>query len=201
MSYLSEARRLVNRYSVMRHGQSKANVLGVIVSSIERDRAGDYGLSAAGRDQALASARGSGLPAGTVVCASDFARARETALIVAGYLGAGDVVTSAALRERYFGEFDGGPVSGYATVWAADAAGGPPAGGAEPAGAVLERVSALIAGLEARHAGRDILLVSHGDTLQILQAGFARADPSSHRSLPHLETAEIRPLRLAPRRN
>ena len=44
--------------------------------------------------------------------------------------------------------------------------------------------------------GRDILLVSHGDTLQILEAGFLRMDPSAHRQLPHLDTAQIRELRL-----
>jgi hypothetical protein len=38
--------------------------------------------------------------------------------------------------------------------------------------------------------------VSHGDTLQILQAGFLRMSPSRHRSLPHLAPAEIRQLHL-----
>jgi broad specificity phosphatase PhoE len=65
---------------------------------------------------------------------------------------------------------------------------------------VLDRVTALIADLERRYSGRDILLVSHGDTLQILQAGFLRMDPARHRSVPHLATAEIRPLRLGDRR-
>jgi glucosyl-3-phosphoglycerate phosphatase len=62
--------------------------------------------------------------------------------------------------------------------------------------AVLDRATAVIADLERRHSGRDILLVSHGDTLQILQAGLLRIDPSRHRSLPHLATAEFRRLHL-----
>ena len=40
----------------MRHGQSKANVAGVIVSRIENDHRGDYGLSELGRQQVLAAA-------------------------------------------------------------------------------------------------------------------------------------------------
>ena len=64
---------------------------------------------------------------------------------------------------------------------------------------MLDRTTALIADLEQRYSGRDILLVSHGDTLQILQAGFLRVDPSGHRRLPHLDTAEIRELRLGER--
>ena len=50
----------------------------------------------------------------------------------------------------------------------------------------------LVAELEQRFSGRDILLVSHGDTLQILQAGFRGMSPARHRGLPHLDTAEIR---------
>lgn len=187
---------LANRYSVMRHGQSKANAVGVIVSSIDADRAGDYGLTGAGREQALAAAQGCGLPPDTVICSSDFARARETAQIVRACLGAPEVTVAEQLRERCFGAFDGTPVANYHLVWAADEAGAGQAAGVEPAGAVLERATGLVAGLERRYRGRDILLVSHGDTLQILQAGFARMDPAAHRRLPHLATAEIRRLRL-----
>jgi len=39
-------------------------------------------------------------------------------------------------------------------------------------------------------------VVSHGDPLQILQAAFLRMSPSSHRSLPPLEPAELRQLHL-----
>ena len=69
-------------------------------------------------------------------------------------------------------------------------------GDVEPVAAVLDPATGFIADLERQHSGRDILLVSHGDTLQILQAGFLRIDPSRHRSLPHLATAEFRRLHL-----
>jgi broad specificity phosphatase PhoE len=193
--FLARAGGFANRYSVMRHGQSKANVAGVIVSGIAADRAGDYGLTGAGREQALTAARGCGLPPDTVICASDFTRARETAQIVRACLRADEVTVAEQLRERCFGAFDGTPVANYDLVWAADEAGTGQAAGVEPAGAVLERAAGLVAGLERRYRGRDILLVSHGDTLQILQAGFAGLDPRAHRRLPHLATAEIRRLR------
>jgi probable phosphoglycerate mutase len=197
MNHLSGVARLANRYRVMRHGQSKANEAGVIVSRIESDRLGDWGLSDLGRRQALAAAQGCGLPADTVICSSDFSRARQTAEIVRAHLGAPEVVTTDALRERRFGDLEGTSAGNYARVWTADEAGaGYADAGIEPAAAVLDRTTALIAGLERRYAGRDILLVSHGDTLQILQAGFLRLDPASHRRVPHLETAEIRELRL-----
>jgi probable phosphoglycerate mutase len=193
MNQLSGADRLANRFSIMRHAQSKANVAGIIVSCIANDRQGDYGLTGHGRQQALAAAQGCALPADTVIYSSDFSRARQTAEIVRAYLGAPEVVLSEALRERCFGRWEGSATGNYARVWAADETDpGHPDGNVEPAAGVLDRAISLIAQLEQRYRGRDILLVSHGDTLQILQAGFSGLDPSRHRSLPHLATAEIR---------
>ncbi len=203
MNHLTGTHRLANRYHAMRHGESKANVAGIIVSQIKTDEDGDYGLSEHGRHQAEAAARGCGLPAGTLIRSSDFARARQTAEIVRARLAAPPVVVAAALRERRFGDLEGKATGNYARVWAADEAGtgtgtggGSADGGVEPAAAVLDRATALVAELERRYTGRDILLVSHGDTLQILQAGFLRMDAAQHRRLPPLRTAEIRALRL-----
>jgi glucosyl-3-phosphoglycerate phosphatase len=231
MNHLSGVNRLVNRYHAMRHGQSRANVAGIIVSGIENDRLGDWGLSDLGREQALAAAAACGLPPDTLICSSDFSRARQTAEIVRARLGARAVIVAAALRERSFGDLEGTPTGNYARVWAADEAGTGAAGtgeagtgdagtgktgtgktgigetgtaagsadlggGAESVAAVLDRATGLVADLERRYAGRDILLVSHGDTLQILQAGFLGMDPAGHRRLPPLRVAEIRALRL-----
>ncbi len=46
---------------------------------------------------------------------------------------------------------------------------------------VAMRIGALFRELEARHRGVHILLVSHGDTLSILQATMEGADPRKHR--------------------
>ena len=197
MNHLSDVDRLANRFSIMRHGQSKANARGVIVSCIANDRRGDYGLSEPGRQQAVAAARSCGLPGNTVICSSDFSRARQTAEIVRAHLGAPQVIIAEALRERYFGEWEGSATGNYARVWAADEVNPCYAGGnVEPAAAVLDRSTAFIADLERRYSDRDILLISHGDTLQILQGGFLQMNPSQHRCLPELKTAEIRQLRL-----
>ena len=40
-----------------------------------------------------------------------------------------------------------------------------------------------------------VVLVAHGDVLQILQTAFsAEIEPAAHRSLPHLPNAELRSL-------
>jgi broad specificity phosphatase PhoE len=197
MNHLQHLSHLRNSYSGMRHGQSKANVKNVIVSCIDNDDPGDFGLTDLGRRQALAAATGSGLSGETVICSSDFARAAQTARIVAETLGAEDAVLTHALRERCFGDWEGTAAGNYATVWAADKANpGHADNNVEPASAVLSRATALIVTLEQRYSGRDILLVSHGDTLQILQTGFLRMNPGQHRDLPHFEPAQIRPFRL-----
>jgi glucosyl-3-phosphoglycerate phosphatase len=181
----------------MRHAQSTANVAGIIVSSIDSDRLGDYGLTELGRQQARDAAANAGLPADTIICSSDFARAMQTAQIVRDYLGTPPISQAPALRERYFGTWEGTPTSNYDRVWTADEAHRTD-DDVEPVAAVLDRVTAFIAELERQHTGRDILLVSHGDTLQILLAGLRRLDPAAHRSLPHLAPAEIREVSTRP---
>ena len=57
MGQLGPASAPGNAYYVLRHGQSKANAAGIIVSRLGRDRGGDYGLTALGREQALAAGR------------------------------------------------------------------------------------------------------------------------------------------------
>jgi broad specificity phosphatase PhoE len=199
-SHLSGVDHLTNTFSIMRHGQSKANVAGIIVSCIESDLRGDYGLSDLGRAQALEAAQACGLSSGTVIFSSDFSRARQTAEIVRAHLDTPEVNLATALRERCFGDWEGSPTDNYARVWAADETDSDQVGsGVEPVAAVLDRTTALIVDLERRYSGRHILLVSHGDTLQILQAAFLRLSPTRHRRLPALRTAEIRQLRLEER--
>jgi glucosyl-3-phosphoglycerate phosphatase len=147
--------------------------------------------------RALAAGHGCGLPGNTVICSSDFCRARQTAEIVRAHLGTPEVIIAEALRERCFGDWEGSATGNYARVWAADEVNPCYVGGnVEPAAAVLDRSTVFVVDLERRYSGRDILLVSHGDTLQILRAGFLWMNPSQHRSLPELKTAEIRQLRL-----
>jgi len=184
----------------MRHGQSKANVAGIIVSSLENDLRGDYGLSDLGHAQALEAAQACGLSTDTLIFSSDFSRAWQTAEIVRAHLDAPEVNLATALRERCFGDWEGSATDNYARVWAADETDSDQVGiGVEPVAAVLDRTTALIVDLERRYSGRHVLLVSHGDTLQILQAAFLRLSPTRHRRLPALRTAEIRQLRLEER--
>lgn len=183
---------------VLRHGESTANVEGVIVSSPGARALTEVGLSRRGREQAAEAgrrARDAGLDAGTIVLSSDFARAAETAAVFAAELGARGARIDARLRERDFGPFDEGPASAYDDIWAADAAGRSGEHGVEPVASVARRVGAVLAEADALAAdGRSVVLVAHGDVLQIALALGEGRDPHEHREVPHLGNAELREL-------
>lgn len=187
--------KLRNTYAVMRHGQSHPNVAGVIICRAEDGIDPANGLTELGHQQARDSAEAwaKAQSQKPLIISSDFSRARETAEELRSVTGADPVLIDVRLRERDFGAYHGGPVSGYDEVWAADAV-GETAPGVEPVSAVLARTTELIKELDQRCQDQQIVLVSHGDTAQITIAAFSGLDPADHRSLPGLGNAEIRTL-------
>lgn len=185
-----------NQYFFTRHGKSLANELGIILSD-PREGTTDFGLTEEGREQARVSAdmaQASGvLDATALIVSSDFTRARETAEIIAEVLGVPDIVLSEKLRERYFGNWEKQHNRHYQDVWDRDQYDSSHTEeNVESVDAVRERTASLVKELEERHGGRNIVLVSHGDALQILQTVFENVPGSAHRSIKHLDTAEIR---------
>ena len=196
MNHLSKYAELSNDYYVMRHGHSLANQQGIIVSHPENGCSG-FGLSDLGEIQVRTSLQqDSMLDSNTIIVSSDFMRAHDTACIAHQALNCeSPVETDIRLRERNFGELELGPDSAYEEVWRRDELDSDSEYRAvESVNQVMTRVTALIADCEQRYARKSLLLVSHGDALQILQTAFARRDASFHRQLEHLQTAEIRPL-------
>ncbi len=195
---MSANRPLKNRYFMMRHGQSLANEAGLIVSDPKNGVEG-YGLSDKGKQQVQESVNYAqeihGLNADLLIVSSDFRRCKETAELVSAALGTANVELEPRLRERFFGTLELGPNTGYQQVWDQDEVNDQRgAFGAESAQDVLNRGLSVIHDLEEQFKDETILLVSHGDTLQILSTAFDGRNPGYHRDLPLLETAEIRPL-------
>jgi len=198
MNHLLSIERLNNRYFAMRHGHSLANQQGIIVSHPENGR-DNYGLSERGREQVRTSLRQNNqLDAKTVVVTSDFKRARESAGIAFELLACKvSICDEPRLRERHFGELELASDDSYDQVWQQDEV-NPDSRvkDVESVNQVMARVTSVIADYENQYSAATILLVSHGDALQILQTAFARLDASTHRQLEHLHTAEIRQLLL-----
>lgn len=188
--------KLHNIYFVMRHGKSQANHEELIISTPERGVDG-YGLTQEGEQQARASAQNRKsediLDESTIFVSSDFSRAKETAEIAAEVLGANPPVITALLRERNFGHYEGTHNSNYKKAWEVDARNASHDDtGVEEVADVRARALSLLESLEEKYQGKNIVLVSHGDTLQILLTAFAEVEPHTHRELAHLQTAEIR---------
>lgn len=184
-----------HRLHALRHGRSLANDAGIIVS--RGRRALEWAeLTPEGRDQAERAARSASLGPDTLVLTSDYARALQTARIVARIWGCGEPVADARLRERDFGSLEEGPDTMYDVVWAADAAGKGLPDGVESAEDVAARTRSVVEEALALPGARDIVLVAHGDVLQITQTWLAGATPRAHRSLRHLETGELRRLEI-----
>ena len=186
---------LQNRYFVLRHGQSEANQQGLIASSPQVARS-EFGLTNCGREQVVGSIDQRRHDLGDIqrIYTSDFRRARETAEIAGELLGA-PVEEATSLRERGFGEWDRQSDENYQTVWAADAEDSShQRWGVESVTAVASRMCQFVSDVDALHAGRTILIVSHGDPLQILITALRGQDLRSHRQLDALATAELRRL-------
>jgi probable phosphoglycerate mutase len=190
-------------FYALRHGESLANVAGIIVSDPQNGEAG-YGLSDRGRSQAeqvdlsMITAVTQTNPAAKIsIYASTFRRAFETASIVASRLQPPCTVNKEnRLWERSFGQWELQSNTNYDKVWEQDAIDATACVyGEESVYAVRARLIELLREISSSHQPEDVVvLVSHGDTLQILQTLFEGVDASQHRSLKHLETCELRRL-------
>lgn len=188
---------LRNTYFAQRHGDAFGNERGIIVSDPALGRSKEFGLTETGRNRVETSAlHYPFLGQKTVIVSSDFSRARQSAELTQGIIRAESIRISPKLRERYFGIHEGAAHTNYQRIWDDDRINPRHRNhGGESADDVLERLLSLIFDeLEYDYSGEEILLVSHGDPLQILQCWFEGIDPRCHRDIKHLETAEIRRL-------
>lgn len=173
-----------NRYWILRHGRSVPNERGLIVSSLENGTKPEFGLAPQGVEQARSAGESlrkeleeMGVPVDSVkIRYSPFSRTTETARVVAGVLGVpfdGPSCKAAVeLRERYFGpSYELLSHEKYAEVWAVDEADPfmAPEGG-ESVADVASRLAAVLSSSDTEFHGSAILIVSHGDPLQIFQA-------------------------------
>ncbi|MEP6992239.1 MAG: histidine phosphatase family protein [bacterium] len=189
----------LSAFHLLRHGQSEANVRGLIASSDAAAREG-FGLTVAGRqqvrEQVLAARADGRLPAACQVISSPLLRARESAAIAAEVLGT-TVRVDARLAERGFGELELSTDQHYERVWAADRADpAHEAWGVESTAAILARVAPLLAELQADADGAYVLC-THGDVASVLLCAAGGLALTSHRDVGAMTNGEVRSL--APR--
>ncbi|WCJ40002.1 Phosphoglycerate mutase family protein [Euphorbia peplus] len=173
-----------NKYWILRHGKSIPNQTGLIVSSLENGIRSEYQLAPDGINQAhsagllfLKELKENNIPIENVrICYSPFARTTHTAKVVASVLDipfdGPQFTVMEDIRERYFGpSFELMSHDKYPEIWALDEKDPcmQPEGG-ESVKDVANRLAKSMAMMESEFQGCAILIVSHGDPLQILQA-------------------------------
>jgi len=215
---------LNNKYYALRHGQSLANLEGII-SSDPLIGTTMHGLTSNGKAQArsaavplLAQIGSQGITYEDLVfISSNFTRARETAIETIAAIEriiefeeepkATDLPPETdpkphiipvsihnGLRERYFGELDGTVLSNYNKVWPADLENGMTANfNVECVNEVCQRIRSTVLEIEEQYSDKCIVLVSHADTIQIMQCYIAGVDPRVF-SQYRFKNAEVRPL-------
>lgn len=184
-----------NCYFLMRHGESHANKNGLIVSQAKNALSG-YGLTENGADQVMKAALNTRLDRTTILVSSDFKRASETAQIMHSVIDCERPIQySKLLRERGFGRWELDGHENYETVWQHDLVSPDTCiDDVETVNQTLQRGLVLIDQLERQYTNESILLVSHGDVLQILLAHLHNINPRFHRSLNSIANADIRSL-------
>ncbi len=157
----------MTRILVIRHGETQWNVDARIQGH------GDSPLTAAGREQARALARRLAGEQFDLLVSSDLGRARETAECVSQASGR-EIVLDKRLRERSFGvgegltygEIDHEYPDAFSRVREIDPDYAIPGG--ESRRAFHERVTGAFESLAREHAGRTVVVVSHGGVLATL---------------------------------
>lgn len=174
----------------MRHGHSRANEEGLIISNPSSAISG-YGLTQKGEDEVrkVATLLRGHINGSPIVCSSDFLRAQRTAEIMVDQLG-GKLMVDKRLRERDFGKLNGQSDLRYHEVWDLDSNLDNDIFDVESVRNLVERVKGLLDSLESRFSGEDIILVSHGDPLMAINTYVQHGDIKF--LVPDFENAEVR---------
>lgn len=201
-----------NRYWVLRHGKSIPNERGLIVSSMVNGTRAEFQLASDGVNQAQLAGQlfrkeleANNIPLSNVrICYSPFSRTLHTAQLVATVLDlpfqGPHCKVMEDLRERYFGpSFELMSHDKYSEIWDIDEKDplvGPEGG--ESVKDVASRLARAMAIMESEFEGCAILVVSHGDPLQILQTILHEAnqhkEPADYDLASILKAVQVAPI-------
>jgi len=193
-------KKLHNKYFILRHGESKANVAEIIISNMEDGIKEEYSLTEKGEDQVINSVTNAKneklLHDQVIIYSSPFSRCKKTAQIAKEVMGVkNEIKIDDRLKERWFGNLDKTNIQNYQKIWSADKESSPPVENEETAEGVEKRATSLIFDIEKQYTNKTFLLVSHGDVLQILEAWFLGVSADQHTDIKPIQKAEIRELK------
>ena len=185
----------INRFFIMRHGESLANKRSIIASH-EGNALNNFGLTNRGADQVMNTALQTRLNQDAIIVSSDYLRAKETAELFHDIIYASSEIRyDVRLRERGFGNLELQNSALYEDVWKQDElSANTQVNNVETINSILNRALPVVDELNQIFSNKDILLVGHGDVLQILLAFHQGLEARFHRTLAPLKNAELRSL-------
>jgi len=209
---------LKNHYYLLRHGQSTANVAGIISSARSLAYSDKHGLTDLGYQQGKSSAeqlvsliKQHSKPGEKIIFfSSPFARARQTAqacldgleesfmptLDDLGLELSTEIHMEDQLMERYFGRLDDEAIYTYAYVWPVDKMNTThTAFDVESVAAVATRLRRIVQDQESKYSNTHIVWTSHADVLQIAQVYAADYDNVGSFSSFRFGNGEVRAMK------
>ncbi|HSD12881.1 MAG TPA: class I tRNA ligase family protein, partial [Patescibacteria group bacterium] len=182
LAELEEARRPKNRYFLQRHGEAQTNASNVISCWPELK---EWHLTEKGRGQVAASAKELKAKKIDMIFSSDLLRTKETAEIISEELGL-PVTFDERLRELDVGAFNGKSEKDFhAAASGLDRFDERVGGTGETLNDVRRRMVAFLKEVDATYTGKNIVIVSHGDPLWMLQTCFKGLNKEGVRTWPH----------------
>lgn len=168
---LSKARKNSgNKYWAMRHGQAESN----IEDKISTDPTAPDHLTDKGKEQVKESAQKLKSEKINLIISSDFVRTKETAQIVAEELGlnSADIISDKRLREIENSHFQGKTWREYNEAFGEriNRLHNHLSTGGENYNDVRQRIMSVFYSIDKEYEGKNILIVSHGLPLFMLQA-------------------------------
>lgn len=192
-----------NHYIVMRHGFAESNARSIVNSKVEESKI--FGLTEDGRKQALEAGKKLARRNIDIIITSPFARARETAEIVAGEIefDSRQIIADERIKEINTGVFNGRPIDeyrGFSTI--REKFDKCPDGG-ETLLDVKRRVMAFLYDIETRYTDKTILVVTHEYPAWMLVAGSLGMVSDEAVAIKEgredfINTAEVRELSFVP---
>lgn len=159
-----------NKYLVMRHGEAERNLTDTVSCSPKDDNK----ITERGRAEVLATAQKLKKESIDFIYSSDLVRAKQTAEIVARELGisAENTIFAPEIRELNAGAYNGKSWTEYRQSFDSPEARFETASkNGETLFDVRDRVVKFIYDLEKKHAGKKILVISHGDAIFFMETG------------------------------
>lgn len=175
-----------NTYVLMRHGESEQNVANIISSDIETD---NNSLTEKGKEQTIAACQKLSEQCERIdlIVSSDFKRAKETALALAGCKDGIKIEYDERLREYNIGDKNGSDADTFAHEFPREKRFDEAPKNGERIIDVRMRMLAVVNDLEEKYEGKTIVIVSHATPLWALKTameGLSREESLSAISAP-----------------